>query len=630
MSPDERLFAASVQGLVNRKQPRLYLNSADTDLFWLDVLKERKLVKGARECAGLQQLAEMYKDELGGLVVTDPKLTITVNIATIVSAVKGLAIATPSLAEHLPLPIGMDLRGKWKTEDEAYQWAYDRFWRSMNHGALSWAYPGEDYHLERDYLVQNKIWPVWICGKIDGAQGGSSAKVERFWTDKVMSETPGNIPIFGFPYAGENVGIGEMGGTTIASAYAKYNVCTSINPNLSVHSGYPPAKVKLRRTPEPRFDSSKAYVAFILSDGDNLLTFNGSHLPLWKQRPANRPPVCWSIGPAAAIVMPEIVRWYYRTALPGDTFITDVSGAGYMYPAIYGQKYSNRSLLSDYARFTAELSKMMDIRTLALHDFMGTMAPHYEVFASEWPDLVGIFADYTRRTGMTQMRAGYKLQGGVPVLHALVGFDISPDREVRITKAVEDIRKATKSRPAFVNAFMVNWVSDPDECAEIMKRLGDGYVTVSPETLASFAAARVPDAPPERNLALTAWVSNPDNHDPCLPVDPIMNDRFLCDGNTDTYWDETHDAGDYLLRLDFMHECAPKRMEIVGYQQENFAPKSFDIICDGKVVQKVEDLRYHDNLAVIDLPGVPCTRLELRIRTWYAGSPAIRELRVYE
>lgn len=623
-------LAASIQGIVNRKQPRIYLIGVDSDRFWLDVLKQKRRVKEERTCADIRQLAGMFRDEVGGLVVVDPALTVTVNVATIIASMKGLAVATPDLVQSVGLPVKMDLRGKWKTEVEAYKWAYDSFWKSMSHRALSWTDPGENYHLERDYLIQQKIWPVWICGKIDGARGGADIRTQKLWTEKLMAETPGNIPIYGFPYDGEDIGIGEMGGTELASIYGKYNVCTSLNANLSVHSGYPPAVVKMRRTPAPRFDPSKCYIAFILSDGDNFVTFASTHLALWKQRPAKRPPISWSIGSAAVYVIPEIVRWYYETAVPGDTFITDVSGVGYMYPPVYGERLGDPGLLRRYARITTETSKMLDIQTLALHDFLGTLPQHYEVFASEWPGIKGIFADYTMRFGMTPEKANYRLASGTPVMHALVKFEISPDREKRIASAVDDIRKAAAKRPAFVNAFMVNWFTDPDECAEIMHRLGDGYVAVSPDALASYAATRLRTRPRDLNLALTAKVSSPDGKGPDLAITETSNDHSACDGSESSYWDEVDNSGPYVLQLDFERIVKPRRMELLGFKQENFAPKSFEVLLDGKVVKTATDLRYKDNLAKLTLPGKPCRRLALRITAWYGGSPAVRELRVYE
>ncbi len=145
------------------------------------------------------------------------------------------------------------------------------------------------------------------------------------------------------------------------------------------------------------------------------------------------------------------------------------------------------------------------------------------------------------------------------------------------------------------------------------------------------AARYAPLAAPERNIALDARVSSPDGVPTDVPgADDEMSDRYACDGLEATYWDEKDNAGEYRLRLDLERASRPRVMELVGFRQEEFAPRSFEVLSDGKVLKTVTDLRYRDNLARVQLPGKPCRRLELRITAWYGGSPAIRELRLYE
>ena len=70
-------------------------------------------------------------------------------------------------------------------------------------------------------------------------------------------------------------------------------------------------------------------------------------------------------------------------------------------------------------------------------------------------------------------------------------------------------------------------------------------------------------------------------------------------------------------------------VRILGYQHHNFAPKTFEILCDGKPVKKVEDAQYQDNVLIVDLPPTDCGTVELKITGYYGGSPAIRELGIF-
>ena len=106
-------------------------------------------------------------------------------------------------------------------------------------------------------------------------------------------------------------------------------------------------------------------------------------------------------------------------------------------------------------------------------------------------------------------------------------------------------------------------------------------------------------------------------------------DQAAIDGNPATYWDE--DDGKSLYRL-VVTLPQPERIaaiSIMGYEQHRFAPKDFEIVCDGKAVKKIENAQYEDNLLVIKLDPVTCATVELKITGYHGGSPAIRELGIY-
>ena len=70
-------------------------------------------------------------------------------------------------------------------------------------------------------------------------------------------------------------------------------------------------------------------------------------------------------------------------------------------------------------------------------------------------------------------------------------------------------------------------------------------------------------------------------------------------------------------------------LRILGFGHHNYAPKDFEVICDGKVVKKVEGAEYKDNLLTLALPPTECSVVELKITGYYGRSPAIRELGIY-
>ncbi len=132
-------------------------------------------------------------------------------------------------------------------------------------------------------------------------------------------------------------------------------------------------------------------------------------------------------------------------------------------------------------------------------------------------------------------------------------------------------------------------------------------------------------AEPE-NLAPKATATSPDG----LVADGASSGpQAAIDGNPETYWDETDNQPEYRLKLDFPSPTDVAALRILGYLHHNFAPKDFEILCDGQVVKKVEAAAYRDNWLLIKLPKTTCRSLELKITGSHGSSPAIRELEIF-
>jgi hypothetical protein len=102
------------------------------------------------------------------------------------------------------------------------------------------------------------------------------------------------------------------------------------------------------------------------------------------------------------------------------------------------------------------------------------------------------------------------------------------------------------------------------------------------------------------------------------------------DGKTETFWDDRDNAPEYELGLTFAQPSTLSILSITGWQHEDFAPRDFTLLADGKPVGGVKGAGYQSNRLVIRFPKLSCTRFALRISAAYGGSPAIRELELYE
>ena len=132
------------------------------------------------------------------------------------------------------------------------------------------------------------------------------------------------------------------------------------------------------------------------------------------------------------------------------------------------------------------------------------------------------------------------------------------------------------------------------------------------------------DAP--NNLARGGRATNLDGLSPDGQGQPPF---AAIDGNPSSYWDEADQQKLYHLRVQLKERATVACLRILGYQQHNYAPKDFEVICDGKVVKKVTGAEYKDNLLTLPLPPTECSAVELKITGYYGRSPAIRELGIY-
>jgi HEAT repeat protein len=128
------------------------------------------------------------------------------------------------------------------------------------------------------------------------------------------------------------------------------------------------------------------------------------------------------------------------------------------------------------------------------------------------------------------------------------------------------------------------------------------------------------------NIAPQGTASSPDG----LQKDgEAGGDQAAIDGNPNTYWDKEDNKPLYRLVVVFKQPEKIAALSILGYRHHFYAPKDFQVICDGKVIKTVENAQYDNNLLWIMLDPLTCQTVELRITGYYGGSPAVRELGIY-
>lgn len=485
-APDVQLAMQTLQGLINREKPVLYLKTCPQDGFWMDWFKERKFIKNTKKYNDYKQLIAKYKNKIKGVVVTDPALASTKNIATMLAGVDNVIAVSPRLAKQLGLPIVHDLRGRWTNDADAYRWIMDNYWDKMNHNLAACLWPHANG--VRDYLVQNKAFIFWIPGPIDGAKKTSAPEEQMKFVEELLGRLPANIPIMGYSYAGLDIGIGEGGGVGLMAEFGKYLVGSVSTANLSLHSGIKvPAFKQKKPHPMPKLKRDKTYITFVISDGDNIPVMTTVNWPqVWKNKKRGDFPVAWTISPASTLLIPGIMDYYYQTSTPNDIFMAAVSGVGYTYPIMYGLRYqpSDRQLVfNEFLEQTRYYMQAMDLVSINPSNVGSKEISRY---AEIIPELTSIFADYgcvvkdySAATGITA--------NNIPVFHAVTSWDPKGTGDQQIDYIVSQIKDIEPDRkPAFMHVFICNWFWDLPMIQKVIDKLGDDYVVVAPDHLAAL------------------------------------------------------------------------------------------------------------------------------------------------
>ncbi len=494
LAPDWQLLFLTLQGLVNRAQPRIYVLFNATDEFWLDWLQKRGWVKSVERLGDPKEALKRFGNTVKGLIVYDPLLPATKNVATMIASVEDALPVSPRVLKELSamgadfaFPILADLRGKWKSNAEAYRWAFDNLWGRLNHHVVACSYP--DHIGLRDYLVQHRIFTFWVTGPVDGARRGGDPVAEVRLMEQLFARMPVNIPVMSYPWAGEDVGMGEGPGVTLFAEFGKFLVGSIDCTNLSVHSGVPVERLRQKPAPPPPpLALDKVYFAFVISDGDNLPVLTNFNFPqLWRSPVRGKVPFGWTISPSAIMLIPAIVDYYYETATPNDCFLGAVSGVGYTYPDHYAQRFrepDRQRIFDEFLALTDTYMARMDLRELWV---MGVSQPALlQRYVEKIPCLTALFPDYGRRL-QDPSEVTYPTVRSVPVFHAITGWREADSREERIARMVAEIRAMTPpQRPAFLHVFVWNWGFDLEMLAEVAQRLGDPYVPVRPDHLAQL------------------------------------------------------------------------------------------------------------------------------------------------
>jgi hypothetical protein len=396
LSRDEQLTFSALQGLVNRKQLRIYLLDARSDegpFTWAETATVGFGSRTSYDRRTKFELLKRYVGEVKGVVLYDPSTS--PHYRNLAGTVAGLERAIPVTAEiresmrshGVDLPVIVDLTTLGFTSPiEIYEHLHQQYWERCEKRFLVSAKPhsdggGGDFHHTRDLAAACGAAVVWL----DTLDPAERAVLGKFLGDMK---------------AGEAVVLGwyatERSGVTTASAFGIGTIPADHYISGSVYAGTDP-KIMIPPVPRRAELADKVYVTMFISDGDNIQYTQRAMRRIWDRSAPSRGkmPLNWTIAPALVDVGPAILNYYYSTATANDCFVGGPSGMGYLMPfntlrepgAPVGVVLEDPAKMAAYARLTETYLQRSGLRVVTIWDDATPM--HRAAYAEHCRNLYG-------------------------------------------------------------------------------------------------------------------------------------------------------------------------------------------------------------------------------------------------
>ncbi len=495
-TPAILLTLSTLVGLINRTQARIYLIYRNDDLSWLQTCLQAvpQEKPAAAHDEVLAALLTTYRSIVQGMIVYDPALPDTINVATMIAAQQdGVAVAPSQIQEFQQtyvLPILHDLRvHKWRTRLQAYDWARKNLLAGSSMRLVAALKPSIMGHL-RSYLVATRTFIYWL----NSLQCLPDLSVGLLSEQHLMRQILANfadkaVHLGWFIDEGSGVNLTSRAGIAVlASDYCtNLEVWSAVQPSswLTVQAAH-----TLRQTESIQTD--KVYVSFTISDGDNIQYCQHRLLQLWRGSWRGSLPLGWTISPVLREAAPAIAAYYINSATANDELIAGPSGAGYMYPTSWPDDQ-----LTPFLQRTGSLMQDMHLSILSVLDanILQRIGIPFAVFltamnfagAEQQRRYVRELAPYGLRgilSGSGLIYNRWRVLDRIPIYQNL-GLAANAAQIVRqVTRAA----RVHRQRPLFLNIYLLAWNITLTEIKTAMEQLTGDYKFVLPCQLLSMLA----------------------------------------------------------------------------------------------------------------------------------------------
>ncbi len=320
MSRDMQITLSCLQGIVNKKQPRILMLDAETNegpYTWPETMGLKWIEQDA-----LSVIKKYIGESAGAVLYSEERSRHYVNLACTAAGIKGAVAMTKKVRDELmqngiSFKIVEDLTNLTMTSrKEIYEYLYKKYWNGCTHRLILSQPPTESFHL-RDLCTATGCAMVFLENRDEN---------ERLVYEKFLSDMePGKAIAMGW-YTEERSGI------TTATSFGLSTIPADHFCNPTVYAQDKPIHIRAeKQSPDVK---NKIYAALFVSDGDNI-QYNERYMRVfWDKTAADRGKSCinWTISPSLVDVAPDIMNYYYDHATDKDCFVSGPSGLGYAMP----------------------------------------------------------------------------------------------------------------------------------------------------------------------------------------------------------------------------------------------------------------------------------------------------------
>ncbi|MGH8022092.1 MAG: lectin-like domain-containing protein [Limisphaerales bacterium] len=449
---DEQALFSSLEGIVNRTQPRLACVSAasEGEFTWMNLHNLSHVT-----ISGFSAIRQ-YETNVTGLVVYDTNMMHTLNLATTIAGVKNELICDAALLPTLTnapynLTIQDDLRGLFTTKYQVYGYLYTNYWSQCTHRLMAGLQTNNFWYL-RDYLVATKCAVVWL----DPTVSADASTLSPFLS--------GMTPVDG-------VYIGwwpnEGGDLQWIAPYGIPVMASDLFDNATVYGGVRTNIAVPVIPPVPPLQN-KIYVSITLSDGDNVQYMQHTMYQNWQSSARGKTPIGWTVQPLLADFDPEMLNYFWSTASADDCLVAGPSGAGYT-----RINYWSAPNTASYTKASNHYLQCSGIRVATV--WLTVSSATANTYATNCPTLVGV----------DDLQDGYYMTSysGLPV----AGFPSNGSYASTVSNLLAAVTNAASgwngSSPMFISVEGDAWNIRPADCQTFASSLNSNFIVVRPDHL---------------------------------------------------------------------------------------------------------------------------------------------------